>query len=668
LMVFVGPTGHDKKLSCAGESFAALALDEILMGDLVMAKDVPAFIKAVNTRLNNLTVLPHAQVQAICDPSTPTTEEQHAPEPKGHGHGNGHGHGEVYGPTGEALGGAQCGNNIIVQTMQKYSIPLVTGVLVALIWSNVDIELYNKFNDSPLWEDAEILGHTFSLHFIVNDIFMCFFFGLAIKEVTEALLPGGSLSPISCAMNPLIATVGGVIGPGAVYVLFILLFWVLGSFDGMTCVKAEGARRLGGGGGAVNGPIGPCELGTLIRGWGVPTATDISLAWMFALVIFGAGHPAINFLLLLAIVDDALGMVIIAVFYSDPMKPVQPVWLLLIFAAAIVTFFFRLLRLPRWGYYVFICGPVSWLGLLKANVHPALALVFVVPLMPANLNGGNGFMARLTRSFSRGSSHRSSRSSQERRERRALEIMEALRGAISHAKRSHTAQFVNRVLDRYGSDDAPLHMFEHTMKLPVDMGMFFFGLSNAGVKLSNFGALTLSVIGALIVGKTIGIAGFAWIAIKLKFPLPSGVRFGDLGAMGALGGVGLTVALFVANEAFVDPGLKGQAKFGAVLSVLAAGFAMAFQKITQLFRSKDGAAMEKHEIPRAINVVPIESEPTWVDDVLIEEILQAMWLQRRYRSRGANLPMTALTPTGSRPSSRGGSKDATTILVQPSST
>ena len=56
-----------------------------------------------------------------------------------------------------------------------------------------------------------------SLHFLVNDIFMCFFFGLAIKEVTEALLPGGSLSPLRRATNPLMATLGGVLGPVAAY-------------------------------------------------------------------------------------------------------------------------------------------------------------------------------------------------------------------------------------------------------------------------------------------------------------------------------------------------------------------------------------------------------------------------------------------------------------------
>jgi len=121
----------------------------------------------------------------------------------------------------------------------------------------------------------------------------------------------------------------------------------------------------------------------LLNGWGVPTATDISLAWMFALLIFGAGHPAINFLLLLAIADDALGMAIIAAFYGNPEKPVEPVWLLLVLVAMAVAFLLRCLKVQYWSLYVMLSGPISWLGLILAHVHPALALVFVVPFMPA---------------------------------------------------------------------------------------------------------------------------------------------------------------------------------------------------------------------------------------------------------------------------------------------
>ena len=60
----------------------------------------------------------------------------------------------------------------------------------------------------------------------------------------------------------------------------------------------------------------------LTRGWGITTATDIALAWLVARLVFGKGHPAITFLLLLAIGDDAIGLMIIAMFYPDPNHPI----------------------------------------------------------------------------------------------------------------------------------------------------------------------------------------------------------------------------------------------------------------------------------------------------------------------------------------------------------
>ena len=142
------------------------------------------------------------------------------------------------------------------------------------------------------------------MHFLVNDIFMVLFFGIAAKEIVESCLKGGALNPIKNAINPLFATLGGVIGPVAVF--FFL--------------------------------TGVMNLTHLNQGWGIPTATDIALAWLAAKVIFGASHPAINFLLLLAIVDDAIGLGIIAIFYGDPSHPANPVQLLFVLIAMAIAF------------------------------------------------------------------------------------------------------------------------------------------------------------------------------------------------------------------------------------------------------------------------------------------------------------------------------------------
>lgn len=473
----------------------------------------------------------------------------------------------------------------VIGTMQKYSLPLVCGVLTALVWNNVDADTYHGFVDGPLVEGAELFGadlHGLSLHFIVNDIFMCFFFGLAIKEVTEALLPGGSLHPLKRAINPLLATAGGVVGPVAVYALCVMVLFAAGTFDGQMCASATSGgehRRLGGGSTeAVELTMEPCTLTHLLKGWGVPTATDISLAWMFALLVFGAGHPAINFLLLLAIVDDALGMVIIAVFYPDPQNPVRPEFLGFVAAAMVFAFVLRKLKVPKWAVYVVLCGPISWFGLFKSHVHPALALVFVVPFMPAShaIEAHDG-------ACDLGACNLGPEDRKDANERIDEEMPEVPEVPSPISKPNSVRMRMKRVITRmveFNEEEAPLHMFEHQLKLVVDLGMFFFGLANAGVRFKSFGGVTAAVGFSLLVGKTLGIALFSLFGVWLGFRLPEGVTVGDLFAMSAIAGVGLTVALFVANEAFVDPELRGQAKMGAVLSVACGGAGWAIQRLS----------------------------------------------------------------------------------------
>lgn len=468
-------------------------------------------------------------------------------------------------PTSQPQEPSQCRVKVdfVVGVLQKYSVPLVSGVLLALVWSNVDETSYRELIHWMPVPGFVLGGHNIDLHFVVNDIFMCFFFGLAIKEVTEALLPGGSLSPISRAFNPLLATFGGVVGPAVFYLLFAAVFHATGALDQPMCLPdgyqihaaENGHRRLAGGGSAIPATAydAKCGLAAVFKGWGIPTATDISLAWMFALLIFGPGHAAINFLLLLAILDDALGMIIIAAFYPDPDAPVEPIWLLLVLGAMLVAFVLRKAMVSRWQFYILLAAPVSWIGLFKAHVHPALSLVFVVPFMPAT----HAIEATGPHDLGRVSQSLTDKDDEIFRKRSSVSL--AVRDAYVVASRS-----LKNIFGR--EEKAPLHVFEHTMKVPVDFGMFFFGLANAGVKLGSIGGITGCVGLSLVVGKTVGIAAMSAIGPLIGAPLPKGLGMVDLIATAALGGVGLTVALFVANEAFVEPEMRGQAKMGAVLS------------------------------------------------------------------------------------------------------
>lgn len=368
--------------------------------------------------------------------------------------------------------------------LREFSVPLIAGVVMALFWANLDPGGYQRFVHEPL------VG-SLNFHFLSNELFMVFFFGIAAVEITQSCLPGGDLNPLRKAINPLLATLGGVLGPIAVYL-------------------------------GLNGVIGSPELA---NGWGIPTATDIALAWLVARLVFGANHPVISFLLLLAIADDAIGLAIIAIFYPDPAFPVAPVWLGLTAAGMVVAWFMRCRKVGNYWFYLVACGVPSWVGLHHAHLHPALALVFIVPFLP------------------------------------------------------HPPRETKHLFEEDIHDLSPLAKFEHEWKVIVDFGLFTFGLANGGVEFSAVGPVTWLVLAALLVGKSVGIFGCGMLGRGLGFPLPSGMGTRHLLVAGMIAGIGFTVALFVAGEAFADPVVQGAAKMGAMLSIAIALLAFLVAKL-----------------------------------------------------------------------------------------
>jgi NhaA family Na+:H+ antiporter len=373
--------------------------------------------------------------------------------------------------------------------LREFSIPLISGVLLALVWANIEPSGYHRFNTAPL------VG-PLSFHFIANEIFMVLFFGIAAVEITQSCLPGGDLNPFSRAMNTLFATLGGVVGPALFYTVLNVVF-------------------------------GTPELA---RGWGIPTATDIALAWLAARMIFGSAHPAVSYLLLLAVLDDAIGLLIIAIFYTDPLRPVEPLWLLLTVAGMAAAYLLRRFDVRTYWPFVIIGGGLSWSGLHLAHLHPALALVFVIPFLP-------------------------------------------------HAKVERKNLFEDDLSDR-----SPMASFEHEWKVLVDFGLFIFGIANAGVEFSSFGTVTWLVLVSLVIGKFVGIFSFGWIADLLGFSLPNGMRKIDLCVVSLIAGTGFTVALFMAGEAFADEGIKSAAKMGAVLSALTIVLGLVMGKVMDVKR------------------------------------------------------------------------------------
>lgn len=400
--------------------------------------------------------------------------------------------------------------------LTNYSLLLIMGAVIALIWANTNPDSYHHFVEFVIWDHAPI-GHfhdghrTLTLHYLVNDILMAFFFAIAAKEVWEAIiLKNGSLRGKKAA-TPLFATAGGMFGPIAVYLGLAML-------------------------------MGSDTYNAVANGWAIPTATDIAFSYLVGRIVFGAGHPAVRFLLLLAIADDAAGLIILAVFY--PSGDLAPVWLLFSFGAAFLVFgLFNWLprRLDRGNQarpnstwvrkklhvlpYA-VAGGASWYGFMMSGLHPALGLLPVVATIP-----------HADREF----------------------------GIFAEAE-AHMTDLLNQI--------------EHALKHPVEVVLFFFGLLNAGVEFSSMGDATWLVLAGLLIGKPVGIVMFGWFAaVPLKLGIPAGMRIVDLVVIGCVAAIGFTVSLFVASVAF-DPGpVQDAAKMGALFSFAAAGVAIASGKI-----------------------------------------------------------------------------------------
>jgi len=398
----------------------------------------------------------------------------------------------------------------------NYSLLLVGGAVIALIWANTTPASYHAFVEFVIADDF-FIGHahvvngevvrTLTLHYLINDVLMAFFFAIAGKEVWEAVvLENGSLRGRK-SLTPLIATLGGMAGPIAVY-LGLALF------------------------------LGPAKFGDVANGWAIPTATDIAFSYLVGRFVFGAGHPAVRFLLLLAIADDAGGLLILAIFY--PTGELAPEWLLMSFGAAIGIFLlFNWLprRLDRgnqrrpnstwirknlsfWPYLA--GGAISWYGFQQSGIHPALGLLPIIP-------------------------------------------------AIPHADRAFG---IFAEAEKYLTDI--LNQSEHLLKHPVEIVLFFFGLANAGVEFSAMGAPTWLVLAGLLIGKPVGITLFGWFAAKpMGLGLPSGMRISDLPVVGFVAAIGFTVALFVASVAFPAGPVQDAAKMGALFSFFASVVAVA---------------------------------------------------------------------------------------------
>jgi Na+:H+ antiporter, NhaA family len=367
------------------------------------------------------------------------------------------------------------------------SLLLIAGTITALVWANTGQTSYARFSQA--------------LHFAVNDIGMVFFFALATKEILESRLPGGALESAREAAVPLVAAIGGMAVPAGLYLLLSL---------------AAGH-------------------GELARGWAIPCATDIAFSYLTIRFIFPKGHGAIPFLLLLAIADDALGLILLALFYPSAQVSVAAFagWMI---PALLAGAWLKRRRTRSFWPYVIVPGGLSWAAFFFGGLHPALALVPILVFMP--------------------------------HEGRDLGLFEPAEATLPDA----------------------LNQFEHVWRVPVQIILLFFGLVNAGVTLGSAGPGTWVVLVALLVGKPLGIVLTSIGAVKAGLRTPGDLTVREILVIGVAAAVGFTVALFFATAAFPAGPVLEAVKLGALLSFVAAPLAIALSRVARPSRRRPPAA------------------------------------------------------------------------------
>ncbi len=338
---------------------------------------------------------------------------------------------------------------------------LLLASVLAMIAENSPADIYyNALLDIPV---AIIFGEfeiAKPLLLWINDGLMAIFFFLIGLEIKREAL-AGELSDPSKVVLPIIAAVGGMAVPAVIYAT---INW--------------------------GDPVS-------IKGWAIPSATDIAFA-LGVLALLGSRVPqALKlFLMTLAIVDDLGAIIIIALFYTTDLSVTS-----LIIAAAAILLLFAMNRKGILGLAPYLLvGIVLWAAVLKSGVHATLAGVVTAFFIPFKKAPGE----------------------------------------------SHTQ------LERLEHD---LHPSVAYGILPI------FAFANAGIAFDGIGAdsflhpVPLGIATGLFFGNQIGVFGFSWITIKLGISkLPAEVSWTQLYGVSALCGIGFTMSLFVGSLAFEQGG------------------------------------------------------------------------------------------------------------------
>ncbi len=403
---------------------------------------------------------------------------------------------------------------------------LLISTILALIWANSPWA-HTYFE---LWETnlAITLGN-FSLaeHLLewVNSGLMVVFFFVVGLEIKRELIVGELSSPKRAAL-PIMAALGGMLLPGAIY----------------TALNAGTVRA---------------------SGWAIPTATDIAFT-LAVLTLMGNRVPFTLkvFFTALAIADDLGAVLVIALFYS------QDIHLAGLVAAGIILL--ALIGLNAAGVRrplpYSLLGVGLWLAFLESGLHPTIAGVLLAFTIPTRTQARpHAFMAQCIAVLGGVDSTTSLKAAESNPEKKDV--------SNRQQAAAHTLEAIAERMQ------TPAQRLEHSVTpWATYLILPLFALANAGVSLSGNVAqavtspIGLGIIAGLVLGKPLGITLFSWLAIKIGVAeMPARVTWSQLFSAACLAGIGFTMSLFIANSAFSDATLLSIAKISILMASLLSG-------------------------------------------------------------------------------------------------
>lgn len=400
------------------------------------------------------------------------------------------------------------------------SVLLLIATIIALLWANSQwAELYESILHAKIGIAVGNAVYTLSLHQIINDGLMALFFLVVGLEIKREIVVGELSSPRK-ALLPVMAALGGMIFPAAIYLLF-------------------NAGK-------------PSE-----RGWGIPMATDIAFA-LGILALLGSRVPTglKIFLTALAIADDLGAVMVIAVFYTTNLNLLSLGIAIILLVLIVVA---DKLNVRRTEVYVLLAFGV-WLALLASGVHATVAGVLIALTIPVRTRADPRELIRVGREKLDELEQQELDKDSMVRDRAQLETINELYEVTGDLRP------VGLTIEEY------IHPALVWFVLPL------FALFNAGIHfdenvLSAFGnPTTLGIIFGLVIGKQIGVTLFTWAAFRFgRAQLPAGVSWKHIYAVSWLCGMGFTMSLFITELAFTSAVLIKDAKVGILAASLIAG-------------------------------------------------------------------------------------------------